>query len=251
MGAPRGPMGRAGTLRAMPGRSSSRVERQAVADAVPLFLPAIPFGFVLGLAMTESEMPTAVAWASSPLVFAGAAQLAVVTLAGTASVWAVVVAGLVINTRHLMYSAALAPTFSRQARWFRWVGPFVLIDQVFALSVLRADEPSADFRRYYLTVGFFFYANWLWATALGMVVGPVVPESWRLDVAPAIMFVALVVVGIQRSPQAVAAVVGGTVSLAAAGLQDRLGILVGALAGVAAGALAEVRVQRRAGEASP
>lgn len=221
-----------------------RIDRRAIAESVPMFLPAIPFGFVLGLAMTESAMPTGVAWLTSPLLFAGAAQLAVVTLAGTASIWAVIVAGLVINARHVMYSAAMAPTFQRQPRWFRWVGPFVLIDQVFAVSVLQADRPPAEFRRYYLTAGFFFYLNWQWATALGMVVGPVVPTSWRLEYAPPIMFVGLVLIGIQRVPQAVAAFVGGAVGLATAGLSDRLGILVGALAGVAAGTIAESVAER-------
>ena len=215
------------------------VDRRAIADATPLFLPAIPFGFVIGLAMTESSMPPAVAWLTSPLVFAGAAQIAVVTLAGTASVWAVIVAGLIINTRHVMYSAALAPTFQRQPRWVRWVGSFVLIDQVFALAAMQADRPPAEFRRYYLTAGFFFYLNWQWATALGMLVGPVVPSSWRLEYAPPIMFVGLVLIGIRRMPQAVAAIVGGAVGLVAAGLPDRLGILVGAVAGVAAGTIAE------------
>lgn len=222
------------------------VDRRAIADAIPLFLPAIPFGFVLGLAMTESAMPTAVAWLTSPLLFAGAAQLAVVTLAGSATVWAVIVAGLVINTRHVMYSAALAPAFQQQPRWVRWVGSFVLIDQIFALAVLHADRPPAEFRRYYLTAGLFFYLNWQWATALGLVVGPVVPESWRLEYAPPIMFVALVLIGIRRIPQGVAAFVGGLVALTAAGLPDRLGILVGALAGVAAGAIAEYVVEPRA-----
>lgn len=222
------------------------VDRQAIADATPLFLPAIPFGFVLGLAMTESSMPTAVAWLTSPLLFAGAAQLAVVTLAGTASVWAVIVAGLIINTRHVMYSAALAPAFQQQPRWVRWVGSFMLIDQIFALAVMHADRPPAEFRRYYLTAGFFFYLNWQWATALGMLVGPVVPSSWRLEYAPPIMFVGLVLIGIRRVPQAVAALVGGGVGLVAAGLPDRLGILVGAIAGVAAGTVAEYASESRA-----
>jgi predicted branched-subunit amino acid permease len=217
------------------------VDRRAIAEATPLFLPAIPFGFVLGLAMTESAMPLGVAWLTSPLLFAGAAQLAVVTLAGTATSWAVIVAGLVINTRHVMYSAALAPAFQQQPRWVRWVGSFVLIDQVFALALLRADRPPDEFRRYFLTAGFFFYLNWQWATALGLVVGPVVPASWRLEYAPPIMFVALVLIGIRRVPQGVAALVGGAVGLVAAGLPDRLGILVGAIAGVAAGTLAEYR----------
>ena len=87
--------------------------------------------------------------------------------------------------------------------------------------------------------------NWQWATALGMVVGPVVPDSWRLDFAPAIMFLGLVLVGVNKVPQAVAASVGGAVGLAAAGLQDRLGILVGAIAGVAAGTYAEYRADAR------
>ena len=223
--------------------STRLIDRRAIADAVPLFLPAIPFGFVLGLEMTRGEMPLAIAFSTSFVMFAGAAQLAVITLAGTATVWAVIVAGLIINTRHVMYSAALAPAFQKQPRWLQWFGPYLLIDQVFALALLQADRPPAEFRRYYLTVGLFFFVNWQWATALGMVVGPAIPESWQLGFAPPIMFLGLVLIGINRVPQAVAAVVGGMVALVTAGLPDRLGILVGAIAGVAAGAYAESRVE--------
>ncbi len=169
--------------------------------------------------------------------------MAVITLAGTASLWAVIVAGLVINTRHVMYSAALASTFQQQPRWMRWLGPFMLIDQVFALALLQSDRSPAAFRRYYLTAGLFFFVNWQWATALGMIVGPAVPVSWQLGFAPAIMFLGLVLIGINKLPQAVAALVGGLVGLATAGLQDRLGILVGAIAGVIAGTYAELRTE--------
>jgi predicted branched-subunit amino acid permease len=127
----------------------------------------------------------------------------------------------------------------------RWLGPMFLIDQVFALAFLQVDRPPAEFRRYYLSAGLFFYLNWQWAVALGMVVGPVVPDSWRLEFAPAVMFLGLVLIGINRMPQAVAALVGGTVGLATAGLRDRLGILIGALAGVAAATVAEVYEERR------
>ncbi len=226
------------------------IDRQAISDAVPLVIPAIPFGFVLGLAITQSELPLAVGWATSPLIFGGAAQLAVVTLAGTASLWAVIVAGFVVNSRHVMYSAAMAPTFRAQPRWMRWVGPFVLIDQVFALASLRPDDDPVAFRRYYLTVGGFFYVTWQSTTLLGMVLGPVVPESWQLAFAVPIMFAGLVLFGISRRPAAVAAIVGGFVGLAAVGLRDRLGILVGAVAGVIAGAIAETRDERRAAVAA-
>jgi predicted branched-subunit amino acid permease len=228
----------------------ARITRLALRDAVPFFVPAIPFAFVVGIAMTESEMPTFVAWLTSPLIFAGAAQLAVITLAGTATVWSVILAGLVINLRHTMYSAALAPRLRTQPAWFRWLAPYVLIDQVFALTVMRVDDPHSDLglaqspaalRRYYSTVGGFFWCTWVAVTTLGMVVGPVIPQSWQLGFAVPIMFTGMVLLGLDKVPQAAAALAGGLASLAAAGLQNRLGILVGAAVGVLAGSLAEAR----------
>lgn len=223
----------------------TRLDRQALADVVPLAIPAIPFGFVVGLAATESAMPLWVAWLTAPLVFAGAAQLAMITLAGTATLWAVVTAVLVINTRHVMYSAALAPTFRSQPRWMRWVGPFFMVDQTFALAALQTHRSPADFRRYYLTVAVTLYAVWNTVVPLGMIVGPIVPDSWRLDFAPAVMFAGLTLFAINRVPAAVAAFVGGFVSLATVDLRDRLGIVVGALCGVVAGAFAEWIIDRR------
>jgi len=226
------------------------VDRQALADVIPLAIPAIPFGFVVGLAATESAMPQWVAWLTAPLIFAGAAQLAMITLAGTASLWAVITAVLVINTRHLMYSAALAPTFRAQPRWMRWVGPFFMVDQTFALAALQTHRSPADFRRYYLTVALTLYAIWNVVVPLGMLVGPIVPDSWRLDFAPPIMFAGLTLFAIKRVPAAVAAIVGGFVSLATVDFRDRLGIVVGALAGVVAGAIAEQIIERRSRPAS-
>lgn len=219
-------------------------DRRAVADVVPLAIPAIPFGFVIGLAVTESAMPSWVAWLSAPLVFAGAAQLALITLAGSASAWAIITAVLVINTRHLMYSAALAPTFRHQPRWMRWVGPFLMVDQTFALAALQTQRSPAEFRRYFLTVGVTLFAIWNTVVPLGMLIGPVVPDSWRLDFAPPIMFAGLTLFAVKRIPAGVAAIVGGFVSLAAVELQDRLGIVVGAVAGVLAGAIAEQVMER-------
>lgn len=221
------------------------VDRQALTDVIPLAIPAIPFGFVVGLAATESAMPLWVAWLTAPLIFAGAAQLAMITLAGTATLWAMITAVLVINTRHVMYSAALAPTFRKQPRWMRWVGPFFMVDQTFALAALQTDRSPADFRRYYLTVALTLYAIWNVVVPLGMLIGPVVPDSWRLDFAPPIMFAGLTLFAINRLPAAVAAIVGGFVSLATVDLRDRLGIVVGAVAGVLAGAIAEQVVERR------
>jgi 4-azaleucine resistance transporter AzlC len=219
--------------------AGGRIDRQALADVLPIAVPAVPFAFVIGLAVTESAMPAWVAWLSSPLMFAGASQLALITLAGSASAWAIITAVLVINTRHVMYSAAMAPTFRTQPRWMRWFGPFLMVDQVFALAALQTHRSPADFRRYYLTISITLYIIWNTAVPLGMLIGPVIPDSWRLDFAPPIMFAGLTMFAVKRVPAGVAALVGGFVSLATVDLRDRLGIVIGALAGVAAGAIAD------------
>ena len=215
--------------------------RQGVIDALPLFVPAIPFGLVIGLAITESGMNPFVGWSGSWLIFGGAAQLTLVTLLGTGvAVAAAVGTALVVNARHLMYSAALAPTFQSQPRWFRWLGPYLLIDQLFALTTVRTpNEEPASFRSYYLAAGATFWVLWAIVVALGLLLGPVVPEEWNLEFAIPILFIGLLVLGIDHWPEMVAALVGAGVTYLAAGLPNRTGLLVGAFVGMIAGFAAE------------
>ncbi len=216
-----------------------RPDPQAVRDGIPLFVPAIPFALVLGVAITESAMPEAVGWSTNLIVFAGAAQLATVSLAATSTWLTLVLTAAVINLRHVMYSAALAPRFEHQPRWFRWVGPYFLIDQMFVLSSAAVELDDDAWRRYYLSVGGFFLTSWLATVTLGLFAGSAIPEEWRLDVAPAVMFTGLVIIGITTRPAAVAALTATLTTLAALEVPNNGGILIGAVAGVTAGYLAE------------
>lgn len=208
----------------------------AVAEMVPLFLPAIPFALVLGIAIVESGFPPLLGWSSSPIIYGGAAQLTLLTLLSDgAAAAAAITAALIVNARHLMYSAAMAPAFQRQPGWFRWVGSYFLIDQVFALALPRVNDDPQAFRRYYLAVGITFWVLWLATTGLGLVLGPIVPASWGLGFAVPIMFLGLLVMAINRWPKAVAALVAATVAALAAGLPHKSGLLLGAISGIVAG----------------
>ncbi len=216
------------------------IVRRAFLDAVPLFVPAIPFAFVIGLTIIETGFPKLVGWSTAPIIFGGAAQLVLISLLGTGTaVAAAVTAALVVNARHLMYSAALAPTFQAQPRWMRWLGPYVLIDQMFALACLRTDDSPRGFRIYYLTCGATFWSFWLTFVALGLFIGPVIPSEWNLGFAVPILFLGLIVMGIDKTSKTTAALTGAAVTFLAAGLPNRSGLLVGALAGVVAGTIAE------------
>lgn len=214
--------------------------KQGIVDALPLFVPAVPFAFVIGLVIVESGISPFVGWSSSWIIYGGAAQLTLISLLGSgAAVAAAITAALVVNTRHLMYSAAMAPVFQQQPRWMRWFGPYLLIDQQFALSMLRADDDPKAFRTYYLSSGLVFWTLWQITSAVGLVVGPVVPAAWNLEFAVSILFLGLIVMGIDRYPKLIAALVGAGVTYLTAGLPNRAGLLVGAFVGILAGTMAE------------
>ena len=210
--------------------------RAAIKEMLPVSLPAIPFALALGIAIVESGLPGVLGWSTSPIIYGGASQLTLITLLGEGTApAAAVTAALIINARHLMYSAAMAPTFQHQPAWFRWVGPYFLIDQVFALAIPRIHDDPGSFRLYYLTLGITFWVLWLAFTALGLYLGPAVPQSWGLGFAIPILFLGILVMAIDRWPKAVAALVAAGVALLAADLPHRLGLLLGAVAGIVAG----------------
>jgi hypothetical protein len=59
------------------------------------------------------------------------------------------------------------------------------------------------------------------------------------------MFAGLTMFAVKKVPAGVAAIVGGFISLATVDLRDRLGIVIGALAGVVAGAIADQIITNR------
>lgn len=214
--------------------------KRGITDALPMFVPAMPFALVIGLAIVEAGINPFAGWSGSWLIFGGAAQLTLVSLLGSgAAAVAATTAALVVNARHLMYSAALAPPYQKQPAWFRWLGPYFLIDQMFALVSLETDSEPETFRTYYLAAGITFWTLWQITTALGLAIGPVIPEEWNLAFAVPLLFIGLIVLGVDRSSKVVAALVGAGVAYVVAGLPNRSGLLVGGLVGIIAGTIAE------------
>ena len=211
-------------------------------SVAPLLVGVAPFGLIFGVTAAGSAIGSGLGYASSVIIFAGAAQLATVQLVTAGSAAAVVIAtALVINARHLMYSAALAPHFREfPARW-RWVLPYILTDQAFAVSITRYEEESdPDYRRwYFLGGGISLWVTWQATTAAGVLLGTTIPGSWSLDFAIPLVFLALLVPALRDRPSAVAAVVGGLVALATNDVSYNLGLLIGASSGIAAGVIAE------------
>ena len=204
----------------------------------PLALAIFPFGLAYGAAVAQSSIEAWVGGSASALVVAGASQLAWLELVNQGTPWIVAVGtALVINTRFVMYSAALAPSFAEfPARW-RIPLAHLMTDQVAVTSILY-NEREANTRRqlgYYAGAGLAFVASWLIGTWLGVIAGADIPDSWQLGFAIPLMFLALLVPSIRNRSGAVAAIVCAGVTFVANGAPYGLGLILGATAGILAG----------------
>lgn len=207
-----------------------------------------PFGLVAGAAAINAGFTPLQAVGLSIVVFAGASQLAVIELFGTnAELLVILVTGIVINLRMLMYSASIAPYFRPFRDRWKAVCSYVLTDQAYALSVAQytadADADPAARRHYYLAAGGSLWVVWQLCSLVGIVVGAQVPESWGLEFAVPLVFLSLLIPAISSWPKLVAAAVGGGVAVAGSVLAVplNLGLIAGGIAGVAAGILADSR----------
>jgi len=224
----------------------SNTRRRGIFDGsravAPLLVGIIPFGLIFGVTAAGSVVGGGLGYATSIIIFAGAAQLATIQLLDTGVAAIVVIAtALVINARHLMYSAAMAPHFREFPAASRVTLPYLLTDQAFAVSIVRYDETTdPTYKRwFYFGAAITLWISWQITTAAGVLLGAQVPASWSLDFAIPLVFLALLIPAVRSRPALVAAVVGGGVALLASGAPYGLGLVIGAVSGVIAGVIAE------------
>ncbi len=228
-----------------PSIDKPRIEKRGLIDGAktmfPLVIPGIPFGLVLGVAISESMVNQWIAWSSSWIIMAGSAQFVAVELLDGGAGWLVVAITVwVINARHIMYSAAMVGDYVGAPKWWRFVASYVLIDQAFAMTSTQDKTLPLSYRMSFLLGG--GMAAWvLWQTwvTIGILAGDVVPAGWQLDFAIPILFGTLMILAINNFPGVLAAAVGGVTAVLAIDFPNGTGLLMGALCGVLAGGVAE------------
>ncbi len=224
--------------------------RAGVAAVAPMLLGVIPFGLVAGASPVAEGLGAWAAVGLSSIVFAGASQLAVVdALAGGGSALVAILAACTINLRMVLYSAALAPYLSHEPVRRRLHAAYLLTDQAFALSIARwpADRERSGRITYYLAAGWVLWGTWQGSTIVGALAGGAVPDDVPLDFAIPLVFLVLLVPVLSGRPSLVAAAAGGAGAVGAAQAgAGPLSVMVGAVAGIAAGVVADLVFDRSA-----
>jgi 4-azaleucine resistance transporter AzlC len=216
--------------------------RRLAADAAGIGVSAVGFGFVYGLSAREAGFSVVEAMAMSTIVFAGAAQFAAVGYVASGLAWpGIILLTALLNARHLLYSAALAPWLRDVPIARRAVMAHLLTDEAFALAIShfrrlgRGDEGGYWFGAVVAT-----FIPWNLATLAGVVLGAQIPDPARLGIDvifPAAM-IGLAVGLITGRRELVAAIVGAGIAVVVAlATSPAIGIVAGGILGPAIGLL--------------
>lgn len=210
-------------------------------DSIPILLGVVPFATICGVAAISVGLTPFESIGMNLIVFAGAAQLAVLQLMGAGSPWLIMIlTAWVINVRFTMYSAAIAPYLQKEPLFRKAPFAYILSDQAFGVTMSRfANQVPSNPAWYFYGSSAIIWATWIASATVGTLLGTLIPESWGLDFAFPLSFMALMFAALKDRPAVLAALVGGLSAIVARGLPYNLGLVLAALLGIGAGMLAE------------
>ncbi len=211
---------------------------------LPLIVGIVPFGMIYGVLAMAAGLPVGAAQATSAIIFAGSSQLALVQLLAVDSpAWVAVLTVIVLNLRHLLYSASMAPYLKHLPNRWKVILSYFLTDEVYAVSIIKYERDGFSPNRhwYLFGAGVGLWSTWQISTAIGIFLGAVIPTTWPLDFALALTFIAMVVPSLKDRAGAAAALGAGILAVAFYRLPYNLGLILAALAGIAIGMLVERR----------
>jgi 4-azaleucine resistance transporter AzlC len=212
-------------------------------SVMPILVGVAPFGVIYGVVALQSGIAPLAAMAMSSIVFAGSAQFLLAQLVGAGAPF-LLTAGAVglVNLRHALYSASVAPILAHLPRRWKILLAYLLTDEAYAAAIphLMAARPnslqSANAHWILLGSGFGLWAGWQLATLAGVLIGTRLPADIGLDFALPLTFIAIVVPMIASRALLLAALAAGAVAVALAALPYKTGLFIAALAGIVVGA---------------
>ena len=216
--------------------------REGIEAEFPLLVGVFPFGMIYGAAALSAGLTPALAQGMSSIVFAGSAQLLTAQLIHVAAPALVIILTIgIVNLRHLLYSASVAPYVRHLSMRWKAVLAYLLTDEAYAAVIVHYEKagvtPTGHW--FFLGAGASLWLTWEVSTALGILLGTTIPESWPLEFALPLTFIAMLVPMLKDGAMVSAALTAGAVALLAVSLPYKLGLVLAALVGIGVGVLME------------
>lgn len=174
--------------------------RRAVRETLPMLLGFVPIALVLGAQAAQKGITAAELMLMTGLNFAGGSEFVAIDLwTSPPSAPLIVAMTLLVNSRHVLMGAALAPFLAHLPLRRALPALYLMCDEAWALGITRSRarreagcEPAFS-PSYYFTAALLLWSNWVGFTGLGAAIAPWVGDirPWGFDMAFAAIFLVL------------------------------------------------------------
>jgi 4-azaleucine resistance transporter AzlC len=212
---------------------------------LPLWLGAAPFGIIYAMSALTAGLSPVQTIAMSLLVFAGASQFtAVGMVAAGAGPLAITITTAVVNARHLLMAASLAPHLRGEGLWRRLLAAAQLTDESYAVGMGHFLKGQGSYA-FQIGCNLSLYTCWPLSTLAGIALGRAIPDpgAYGLDLVFPLTFIGLLVPLLKEPGTRPAAAVAALLTIVGALLLPGSWYVL--LAGAGASALAALIRPRR------
>jgi 4-azaleucine resistance transporter AzlC len=228
-------------------RTDRTIWQRGLSAAAPIVLGYLPIGFAYGVLASKAGLSPHSAVLMSVLVYAGASQfIAAGLFAAGALPLTIIATTFLVNLRHALMSASLAPHLHSWRR--RTLGAFAyqLTDETFAVHATQmADRPPDKVQAFCINAC--AQAAWVSGSWLGVVGGQFIPDPkpWGLDYALPALFLALLVFQLRDQIDLAIALFAGVLAVGLVWLGlNHVSIVLATCASATLGAIWETRSKR-------
>lgn len=207
-------------------------ERTIVRDAATIAVAAGMIGVSFGVVAAGKGIPFEKVQVMSLTVFAGGSQFVLVGGVGS-GLAAAVLAGLVLNARHIAFGLSLAPILDGPL-WRRALAAQIVLDESTAYALAQPQPRLA--RQGFFAVGTLLFVSWQAGTAAGALAGEAIDyKAFGVDAAFPAGLLAMLAPQIQTRGARLAAVLGAAIAVAATPIVPRgAPMLIAAVGGLVA-----------------
>lgn len=176
----------------------------AIKSAIPLAIGYIPVGITYGLICKNTGWNFLECIAASALIYGGASQFMLLELFQSGvGVLSAVIAVVLLNARFFIMSTSIGIYLEKLDKKLVPVFATLLTDESFSYFSFRKEKLTTEFA---IPFEIFAYLTWVFGSALGFLVGKILPEILQQAMSGAllILFISLLVPSIQKDKSKIA-----------------------------------------------
>lgn len=173
--------------------------KDGIIDSIPIVIGFVPIAMTFGILAKNADITMFHCILFSVLVFAGASQFIALNLILLgAGIGEIVLTTFLVNFRHFLMSASLTTKITKDMKKWSPLIAFGITDEVFSVASFKKGTLT---KQYIISLELLAYSAWVSGTALGYLVGKILPEIIKASMGIALyaMFVAILIPEAKKS----------------------------------------------------